>query len=139
MRRSRRGDQGSIEDEFPDALANASYVINEADASNPAILLRTVDPRSARLAQQHSQEVERILSLAKPRPASLLNLDAPDAYAWSLYHLLQNEDVIKNVMFPITYYRANGANWTRVRPSGRATSTSARPAIPAISTTARYR
>jgi len=23
----------------------------------------------------------------------------------SLYHLLQNEDVIKNVMFAITYYR----------------------------------
>jgi hypothetical protein len=38
-------------------------------------------------------------------------LDAPDAYAWSLYHLLQNEDVIKNTMFPIAYYRANGAEW----------------------------
>jgi hypothetical protein len=37
--------------------------------------------------------------------------DAPDAYASSLYHLLQNEDVIKNVMFPITYYRANGSVW----------------------------
>ena len=30
---------------------------------------------------------------------------------WSLYHLLQNEDVIKNTMFPITYFAANGADW----------------------------
>ena len=49
----------------------------------------------------------------------LANLDAPDAYEWSLYHLLQNEDVIKNAMFDITYFQANGASWTqegRARP-----------------------
>jgi hypothetical protein len=100
-----------IEDEFPDALANASYTITDADASNPAILLRTVDRDPKRLAALHAQEIERITRLAKPKPTSRLNLDAPDAYAWSLYHLLQNEDVIKNVMFPITYYRANGDAW----------------------------
>ena len=32
-----------VESEFPDALANASYRIIEADAENPAILLRTTD------------------------------------------------------------------------------------------------
>lgn len=100
-----------IEDEFPDALANAAYTITDADASNPAILLRTVDRDPARLAARHAQEIERVMSLAKPKPASRLNLDAPDSYVWSLYHLLQNEDVIKNVMFPITYYAATGAQW----------------------------
>ena len=49
-----------IEDEFPDALANASYTITDADASNPAILLRTVDRDAARLAELHAQEIERI-------------------------------------------------------------------------------
>ena len=44
--------------------------------------------------------------------ASKLNLDAPDAYGWSLYHLLQNEEVIKNELFPIDYYKADGAEWT---------------------------
>jgi hypothetical protein len=101
-----------IEDEFPDALANAAYAIMDADASNPAILLRTVDRDPARLAALHAQEILRITSLAQPKPSSLLNLDAPDAYVWSLYHHLQNEDVIKNVMFPITYYTATGAKWT---------------------------
>jgi Domain of unknown function (DUF4387)/Acyclic terpene utilisation family protein AtuA len=100
-----------VEDEFPDALANASYTITDADASHPAILLRTVDRDPKRLATLHSQEIERITKLAKPKPASRVNLDAPDAYAWSLYHLLQNEDVIKNVMFPIAYFRANGDIW----------------------------
>jgi hypothetical protein len=102
-----------IANEFPDALAKASYTITDADASNPAILLRTVDRDPKRLSDRHLKEIERISGLAKPKASSRLNLDAPDAYAWSLYHLLQNDDVIKNVMFPITYYRANGADWTK--------------------------
>jgi hypothetical protein len=101
-----------IEDEFPDALAGASYTITDADASNPAILLRTVNRDPQRLATLHAKEIERITALMTPKPQSRLNLDAPDAYSWSLYHLLQNEDVIKNVMFPITYYKAEGGQWT---------------------------
>lgn len=101
-----------IADEFPDALQNATYAIIDADASHPVALLRTVDRDAGQLAQRHQQEIERITRVAKPGPGSLLNLDAPDAYAWSLYHLLQNEDVIKNTMFPITYFAADGADWT---------------------------
>jgi hypothetical protein len=100
-----------VENEFPNALANASYTITDADASNPAILFRTVDRDPKRLSEAHSREFERIAGLTRPKASSRLNLDAPDAYAWSLYHLLQNEDVIKNMMFPITYYRANGSVW----------------------------
>ena len=39
-----------IEDMFPDALANASFTTTKADATNPAILLRTVDRDPQRLA-----------------------------------------------------------------------------------------
>lgn len=102
-----------IEDEFSDALADASYTITDADASNPAILLRTIDRDLSRLAALHAQEIARITALTQPKATSRLNLDAPDAYAWSLYHLLQNENVIKNEMFPIAYYRANGATWVK--------------------------
>lgn len=101
-----------IADEFPDALANATYTITDADVSHPVALLRTVDRDTEKLAQRHRQEIERVTRLIKPGPGSLLDLDAPDAYVWSLYHLLQNEDVIKNTMFPITYFAANGADWT---------------------------
>jgi hypothetical protein len=102
-----------IQDEFPDALANASYTITDADASNPAVLLRTIDRDPAKLAERHAQEIDQITKSAKPKATSRLNLDAPDAYQWSLYHLLQNEEIIKNQMFPITYYRAKGASWQK--------------------------
>ena len=101
-----------IADEFPDALQNATFAITDADASHPVALLRTVDRDAAKLAERHRQEIDRIRSLVEPQCGSLFGLDAPDAYAWSLYHLLQNEDVIKNTMFPITYFDAEGADWT---------------------------
>ena len=101
-----------IADEFPDALQNATFAITDADATRPVALLRTVDQDAERLKQRHQREIDRIKELVKPGPGSLLNLDAPDAYVWSLYHLLQNEDVIKNTMFPITYFDADGADWT---------------------------
>jgi hypothetical protein len=100
-----------ISDRLPNTLADADFTITIADASSPAILLRTVDRDPQRLASRHQQEIDRITRLAIPKTASRLNLDTPDAYAWSLYHLLQNEDVIRNDMFEIAYYSATGGNW----------------------------
>jgi Domain of unknown function (DUF4387)/Acyclic terpene utilisation family protein AtuA len=100
-----------ISDRLPNTLADADFTITIADASSPAILLRTVDRDPQRLAPRHQQEIDRITRLAIPKTASRLNLDAPDAYAWSLYHLLQDEDVIRNDMFEIAYYSATGGNW----------------------------
>lgn len=107
------GALASIEAEFPEALANASWRIIEADADNPAILLRTIETDPARLAARHAEEIAAVTKLVTPKPGSQLAIDAADAYAWSLYHLLQNEDVIKRTMFPITYWRAEGGSWTR--------------------------
>ncbi len=102
-----------IETEFPDALAAADYRIIDADAEHPAVLLRTIDNDSERLATRHAEEVEAIVRVAKPLPSSHLHLDAADAYAWSLYHLLLNEELIKKTLFPITYFRAEGADWVK--------------------------
>jgi hypothetical protein len=32
-------------------------------------------------------------------------------YEWTMHHLLQNEDVIRNRLFPISYYHADGREW----------------------------
>jgi len=102
-----------IEDEFPEALKDATYRIIDADATASAILVRTVDRDPAKLAARHEAELARNRALATPKPGSLFSLDAQDAHEWTLYNLLQNEEVIRNVMFPITYYAANGTNWVQ--------------------------
>jgi hypothetical protein len=100
-----------IEEEFPDALRTASYRIIDADAEHPVALLRTVDRDGMQLATRHQGEIARLAAVTAAQPGSLFNLDAADAYEWTLYHLIQNEDIIKNLMFPISYFRANGTDW----------------------------
>ncbi|MDM0035809.1 DUF4387 family protein [Variovorax sp. J22P271] len=102
-----------IEAQFPEALVQAEYRLIDADAAHPAVLLRTIDDDPAKLAARHAAEIDAITRLAAPKAGSHLNLDAADAYEWSLYHLLQNEEVIQRTMFPITYFRAEGAAWVR--------------------------
>src|SRR5580692_333124 len=100
-----------IEEEFPAALAAASYRIVDADAEYPVALLRTVDKDPQRLAARHADEIQRLTAKVTPAAGSLLNLDAADAYEWTLYHLIQNESVIRETLFPITYFRAQGSQW----------------------------
>jgi hypothetical protein len=109
----KKGALDSIEAGFPEALANASWRIIEADAQNPAILLRTIDTDPARLAARHAEQIAAITRVLSPKAGSHLNIDAADAYEWSLYHLLQNVDLIKGTMFPVTTYHADGASWVK--------------------------
>ncbi|PJI52221.1 hypothetical protein CTI14_45950, partial [Methylobacterium radiotolerans] len=74
---------------------------------------------AAQLAQRHQADLKRLLSLAPARDGSRLNMDAGDAYEWTLYHLLQNEDIIKNRMFPIIVlpHQRRGVDGKRIRPA----------------------
>ena len=101
-----------VQAEFPDALRDASWQIHEAGASRPVALVRSIDRDPAQLALRHRAALDRLLALAPAQAGSRLEMDAGDAYEWTLYHLLQNEDIIKHRMFPITYFRAQGADWT---------------------------
>lgn len=103
-----------IQEEFPQALKHASYLITDATAANPVVFLRTTGPDAETVSVNHQTEIEKIKSIAKVCEASLINLDAEDAYEWSLYHLLANEQLIKEEMFPIRYFLAEGSNWSAV-------------------------
>jgi hypothetical protein len=113
----RQGVVDRVRRAFPEALAEAEYTFDEADAERPVALLCTVDRDADALARRHRAEIERIASTASIRAGSLLDLDASDAYEWTLYHLLQNEDVIRNRLFPVHYYHANGREWSEAGES----------------------
>jgi hypothetical protein len=102
-----------IQIESPHAFAYASHAIQTIDATNPLVLVRTVDTDMSRLADRHDADIARVTSQVMLRPGSRLNLDAADAYEWSLFHVLQNEKMIRGELFPITHFEVNGAAWTQ--------------------------
>jgi hypothetical protein len=101
-----------IDAQAPQAFAYASHVITTLDSSYPAVLVTTVDSDRKRLHDRHAADLARVTSVAQIKPISRLNLDAPDAYEWSLFHILQNERTIRDELFPITYYQVDGQTWT---------------------------
>jgi hypothetical protein len=102
-----------IEAETPQAFVYASHAITTLDSAHPAVLVTTVDTDRNRLDERHAADVARVTAVAQVRPESAaLNLDAADAYEWSLFHVLQNEQTIREDLFPITYYEASGRTWT---------------------------
>jgi hypothetical protein len=115
LRRIEAAVVASVAAQMPHAFEFASHRITAVDASNPAVLVRTIDPDAERLLERHRAELDRITSRVKVKPGSLLNLEAPDAYEWSVYHVLQDEEMMHEEMFPITHYRADGQTWTSQR------------------------
>jgi Domain of unknown function (DUF4387)/Acyclic terpene utilisation family protein AtuA len=101
-----------IDTQTPQAFAYASHVITTLDSTYPAVLVTTVDSDQKRLNDRHAADIARVTAVAQIKPISRLNLDAPDAYEWSLFHILQNEQTIREELFPITHYQVNGRTWT---------------------------
>jgi hypothetical protein len=87
-------------------------VITTFDAAYPAVLVTTVATDEQRLKDQHAADIARVTSVAEIKPMSRMNLDAPDAYEWSLFHLLQNEKIIREELFPITFHEVRDGIWT---------------------------
>lgn len=104
--------QQLIRAEFPDALANATFTMTIADAAHPVAYLRTVDTDEARLAQRHQDQLDALTARVHVTPGALVQLDAPDFYEWTMYHLFANREVIENDLFPIRLYDATGDDWT---------------------------
>jgi hypothetical protein len=111
--------EGLIRDEFPDALAKASFTITIADAEHPVALVRTVDKDHDALVQRHQTQLDELAEVITATSGSLAHLDAPDFYEWTMYHLFANREVIEQQLFPIRLYDAVGDQWTfdrEVRP-----------------------
>lgn len=100
---------------MPQALAYATYKVSTVDSKSPAVMIMTVDRDPERLKDRHAAEVSRVTSVATVQPHSLVDIDAPDAYEWSLFHVLRSEETIRREFFPITLYDVCGQDWTRKR------------------------
>ncbi len=51
-----------------------------------------------------------LAAVARPTSTSLTNLDTPDFYEWTLFHLFANREVIEGQLFRIRFYNAAGAD-----------------------------
>ena len=101
-----------IEAVAPQLLAYANHTITTLDTSSPGVVVITVDDNVSRLKARHLEQLARVTSVTQLKPGSHLNLDATDAYEWSLFQELYDEELICNELFPISYYEVSGGIWS---------------------------
>jgi len=71
-----------------------------------------VDGDEQRLQMRHAADIARISSAVQVKPTSRMNLDAPDAFEWSLSCALRDEKIIREDLFPITFHEVRNGVWT---------------------------
>ncbi len=112
--------------DFGDLYGQCDLEITVADGDRPVMFLETVGPTKEAAVGQHSEELRKLEKFMDPPRAAIRQVYAGEAYQWSLFHLLTDEKVIREKLFPISLYQCQGQDWRflkevrpRYRPVGR--------------------
>lgn len=99
---------------FPDIFKKCKIDILTADTEHPLLFLQTVATTKAEAEKQHQQELAELEQYRDKDAVSFLNIAGSEVYMWSIYHLLKDEKVIKQ-LFPIKLFNATGKDWTLIK------------------------
>lgn len=102
-------------DEYPDNYAESDVEFILSDEERPMMFLETVDSTPEKALARHERELNAASKYIDSGRQAFMKLDAGDAYVWSVYHIWNNEELIKKNLFPIKVYDASGSRWNLVK------------------------
>jgi hypothetical protein len=82
-----------------------------ADRSNPLIFLETTATTYEEARDKHREELAKLKPFVDDNQISIQNVSAGEAFRWSIYHLIEDEKLIKEQLFPIELFHCNGQSW----------------------------
>ena len=97
--------------EYPDLMSQGEVEIIVANPEMPLMYLETIGltKEDARVGHQEDlKAVERFVDWDKASPREVY---AGEFFVWGAYHLLTNETVIQERLFPVSLYHCNGRHW----------------------------
>ncbi|UCG66565.1 MAG: DUF4387 family protein [Deltaproteobacteria bacterium] len=92
-----------------------SIEILTADRKTPLLFLETIGKNRKDAWERHQMELERLEAFVDETQPSLRSIYAGDAFKWSIYHLLKDEALIRDRLFPVTVFKVDGRNWQRLK------------------------
>jgi len=92
-----------------------SIEILTADRKTPLLFLETIAKTRKDAWERHQMELQRLEAFVDETQPSLRSIYAGDAFKWSIYHLLKDETLIRDRLFPVTVFKADGRNWQRLK------------------------
>ena len=101
----------SAERDLADLTDQCNIEIFVADSSNPLLFLESVGETKQEALDQHQNLLNRLQKFLNNHQPSIQNIFTGEAFEWSLYHLIDDEKLIKEHFFPISLFNCNGNNW----------------------------
>jgi len=106
--------------QYPALFSDCEIKFITSDKEQPMMFLDTIADTKEETLRLHNIELEYAAKYIDPARPSFSNVYAGDTYIWSIYHILHDEELIKEHLFPISIYEASGREWNllkKVRPS----------------------
>jgi len=86
-----------------------------ADIEKPLMLIDTIAETDEEAKELHAEELNKAEKYIDPSRPSYCNVYGGDTYIWSIYHIWNNEEAIKEHLFPVKLYNARGRDWEFIK------------------------
>lgn len=101
----------SAERDLSELTLQCDIEIIVADKTEPLMFLETVGKTRQEAMQKHQEQLVKLERFINDSQPSIQNIFGGDSFRWSIYHLIDDEDLIKELLFPIRLFNCNGRNW----------------------------
>jgi hypothetical protein len=109
-----------VKQDLPELAHRYDIDIMVASRSKPLLFLETTGKTSDEAQRHHDEKLAKLNGFVDYVQPLFLRLFAGEAFRWSIYHLTEDEKLIKEKLFPVTLFQCNGHTWEflkETRPS----------------------
>ncbi|APC90865.1 MULTISPECIES: DUF4387 family protein [Francisella] len=103
------------------AKSNFSELYNQCQievslSDHPLLFLETIAETQEEALLLHKLEISKLDAFIEKDGEKVVDcILAEDLYEWSIFHILHNENLIKEKLFPIKIYECSGSQWNFLR------------------------
>jgi Domain of unknown function (DUF4387)/Acyclic terpene utilisation family protein AtuA len=93
-------------------LSRAGHTeISVVTREEPIMYLETVETTKELAFERHKEDLKKVERFIRRERLSEVGIYAGEFFEWGIYHILSNEKVIREQLFPISIYRCDGRKW----------------------------
>jgi hypothetical protein len=86
-----------------------------ADKKRPLLFLETIGNTEREAQEKHQEALKKVEVFVDKERQSIRSVLAGDAFRWSVYHLLEDETLIMERLFPVQVFEVQTRNWRFIK------------------------
>jgi hypothetical protein len=101
--------------DYPEAVRQGRVEVLIGDRDFPIMFLETIGQTKEETLQKHRAELATLDEFIDHNKESLLVIYTGPFFEWGIYHIFTDAAVIREKLFPVSLYTANGDDWRLIK------------------------